>query len=384
MGKGGMKNAGSDRRGKNGNEGASGSAGRAAMSEQGAAEMKNTGFKGDTEEYGTQKEQRPGKKAKSRKNGSMKEEIASSEKEQNRKFAEETNRSKKEQNRKFAEETDRSKKERSDFREKKGKQREMEQRNFKALQGSRRELMEKPLIMEGSKSVEDTDVNFQKREPITVQGSNVLKGSDQTAAKTKQEPESIEDGIGHKVEEMPSKIQRKRAPKNIFKSDGLMRESKSLLRKNAMHEEASDEDKAWLASLSDVEVDLLVSIKQMAMERANTVQDECVNGIFGFRVLRTIGLLLKELIKERLKSVHFPGMPDGVPNILLEKHASHVSLGGVSTHILEKDTVEATIEEKTVGEEKKRKRGDLGKQMERKLKKQKMVGDGASVEISNS
>lgn len=383
MGKGGMKNVGSDKRGKIGNEGASGSAGRAAVREQGAAEMKKTGFKGDAEEYGTQKEQRPGKKAKSRKNGSMQEETTSSEKEQNRKFAEETNRSKTEQNRKFAEETDRSKIERSDFREKKGKHREREQRNFKALHGSRRELMEKPLIMEGSKSVEDTDVNFQKREPITVQGSNVLKGTGQTAAKTKQEPESIEDGIGHKVEEMPSKIRRKRAPKNIFKSDGLMRESKSLLRKNAMHEEASDEDKAWLASLSDVEVDLLVSIKQMAMERANTIQDERVNGIFGFRVLRTIGLLLKELIKEHLKSVHFPGMPDGVPNILLEKHASHVSLG-VSTHILEKDTVEATIEEKTVGEEKKRKRGVLGKQMERKLKKQKMVGDGASVEISNS
>lgn len=246
-----------------------------------------------------------------------------------------------------------------------------------------RELMDKPLIMEESKSVEDTDVNFQKREPITVQGSNVLNGTGQAAAETKQEPESIEDGIGHKVEEMPSKIRRKRAPKNKFKSDGLMCESKSLLRKNAMHEEASGEDKAWLASLSDVEVDLLVSIKQMAMERAKTIQDERVNGIFGFRVLRTIGLLLKELIKERLKSVHFPGMSHELPNILLEKHASHVSLG-VSTHILEKNTVDVTIEEKTVGEEKKRKRGVLGKQMERKLKKQKMVGDGPNVEISNS
>jgi hypothetical protein len=239
--------------------------------------------------------------------------------------------------------------------------------------------------MEDSKYMEDMGVDLQKKELVTSQCSNVCKGAGQAVAKMKQEPECSEDGIEHKEEEMPRIIQRKRAPKNKFKSDRLIRESKSLLMKKAMHEEASDEDKAWLASLSDAEVDLLVSIKQMAMERAKTIQDERVNGLFGFKVLRTIGILLKELIKERLKSVDFLGNAHETENILLRKHESHVSLGqGVSNYILEQDIVEAALQETMEGKKAKRKRDVLGEQMESELKKQRMAGEVNNVEILDS
>lgn len=232
--------------------------------------------------------------------------------------------------------------------------------------------------MEESKYVEDTDANFQKRELVTAQGSNFFKGTGQAFAKMKQEPGSIEDGIEHKEEE-------RQPPKTRFKSNRLIRESKSLLVRNAMHEEASDEDKAWLASLSDAEVDLLVSIKEMALERAKTIQDERVNGLFGFRVLRTIGLLLKELIKERLKSVEFLGKGHETENIILGKHESRVSLGeGESNHILEQDIVEAALQETMVGKRKKRKRHVFGEQMKSELKKQRMAGEGTNVEILDS
>lgn len=239
--------------------------------------------------------------------------------------------------------------------------------------------------MEELKYVEDTDANNQKRELVTAQGSKVLKGTGQAVAKMKQESGSIEDGIKHKEEEMRRIIRRKRVPKNGFKSDRLICESKSLLVRNSMHEEASDEDKAWLASLSDAEVDLLVSIKEMALERAKTIQDERVNGVFGFRVLRTLGLLLKELIKERLKSVEFLGKGHVTENIILGKHESRVSLGeGKSNHILEQDIVEAALQETMVGERRKRKRHVLGEQMKSELKKQRMAGEGANVEILDS
>eukprot|EP01018_Ginkgo_biloba_P004732 Gb_38739 [translate_table: standard] len=105
-----------------------------------------------------------------------------------------------------------------------------------------------------------------------------------------------ETGIEHMKGERKSGKQRKRAASEKFKSDKLISESKSLLIKNAMHEEASDEDKAWLASLSDVEVSIPTIINW---------------GTHSLKLVNLIdSMLVKCLVSDILRTLLFAGLRD--------------------------------------------------------------------------
>lgn len=63
------------------------------------------------------------------------------------------------------------------------------------------------------------------------------------------------------------------------------------------------EDDCWPAFLSEAELDLLVSIKNLAVERFTSIEEECLQEILPASVLQTIGILMKELVKDHVRKL---------------------------------------------------------------------------------
>uniref|UniRef100_A0ACD5X501 Uncharacterized protein n=2 Tax=Avena sativa TaxID=4498 RepID=A0ACD5X501_AVESA len=63
----------------------------------------------------------------------------------------------------------------------------------------------------------------------------------------------------------------------------------------------STEESRWLASLSEPELDFLISLKMLAVKRAETAGRPHLADAFDLRTLRALGVALLESLKERLK-----------------------------------------------------------------------------------
>uniref|UniRef100_A0ACD6A325 Uncharacterized protein n=2 Tax=Avena sativa TaxID=4498 RepID=A0ACD6A325_AVESA len=64
---------------------------------------------------------------------------------------------------------------------------------------------------------------------------------------------------------------------------------------------SSTEESRWLASLSEPELDFLISLKMLAVKRAETAGRPHLADAFDLRTLRALGVVLLESLKERLK-----------------------------------------------------------------------------------
>uniref|UniRef100_A0ACD5WBJ7 Uncharacterized protein n=2 Tax=Avena sativa TaxID=4498 RepID=A0ACD5WBJ7_AVESA len=64
---------------------------------------------------------------------------------------------------------------------------------------------------------------------------------------------------------------------------------------------SSTEESRWLASLSEPELDFLISLKMLAVKRAETASRPHLADAFDLRTLRALGVALLESLKERLK-----------------------------------------------------------------------------------
>ncbi|KAG9455634.1 hypothetical protein H6P81_000142 [Aristolochia fimbriata] len=62
------------------------------------------------------------------------------------------------------------------------------------------------------------------------------------------------------------------------------------------------EDVAWLSTLSESEIDLLVSLKKLVIQRANVIDNEKLIENFDLKMLRSLGVVLIEVLKDRLGS----------------------------------------------------------------------------------
>ncbi|XVE51716.1 hypothetical protein DITRI_Ditri02bG0063400 [Diplodiscus trichospermus] len=71
----------------------------------------------------------------------------------------------------------------------------------------------------------------------------------------------------------------------------------------------SIEDVSWLCSLSESELDLLISLKKLAMKRASVIGHVQLAKKFDLNMLRALALSLMECLKEKLKdSSTIPGL----------------------------------------------------------------------------
>ncbi|RWR84946.1 Spc97 / Spc98 family of spindle pole body SBP component [Cinnamomum micranthum f. kanehirae] len=65
---------------------------------------------------------------------------------------------------------------------------------------------------------------------------------------------------------------------------------------------ARPEDVAWLSSLSDTELDMLISLKKLVIQRAKVTDYENLADKFDVKMLRALGVILLEYIRERVKN----------------------------------------------------------------------------------
>ncbi|XWS16070.1 hypothetical protein CRYUN_Cryun34aG0053900 [Craigia yunnanensis] len=71
----------------------------------------------------------------------------------------------------------------------------------------------------------------------------------------------------------------------------------------------SIEDVSWLCSLSESELDLLISLKKLAMKRASVIGYVQLAKKFDLKMLRALGFILIEYLKEKVKdSSLIPGL----------------------------------------------------------------------------
>eukprot|EP00268_Persea_americana_P031965 TRINITY_DN3127_c1_g1_i1.p1 TRINITY_DN3127_c1_g1~~TRINITY_DN3127_c1_g1_i1.p1 ORF type:complete len:122 (+),score=30.35 TRINITY_DN3127_c1_g1_i1:566-931(+) len=74
---------------------------------------------------------------------------------------------------------------------------------------------------------------------------------------------------------------------------------------------ARPEDVAWLSSLSDTELDMLISLKKLVIQRSKVTGYENLADKFDVKMLRALGVILLEYIRERVKnSSAFSSMPE--------------------------------------------------------------------------
>ncbi|XP_078151743.1 uncharacterized protein LOC144547014 [Carex rostrata] len=88
-------------------------------------------------------------------------------------------------------------------------------------------------------------------------------------------------------------------------------------------------DASWLSSLSEPELDLLISLKELAIMRSKFAGHRELANKFDLRMLRALGVILLEHFKEKFKSIpnhaidadlidKLPlltiGLPENVPN----------------------------------------------------------------------
>ncbi|KAE8650857.1 uncharacterized protein LOC101210446 [Cucumis sativus] len=75
-----------------------------------------------------------------------------------------------------------------------------------------------------------------------------------------------------------------------------MEEANEILKNNRI------EDISWLCSLSESELDLLISIKMLVLQRAKAIGHENLAEKFDLRTLRAIGFVLMEHLKGKLRT----------------------------------------------------------------------------------
>ncbi|TYI77898.1 hypothetical protein E1A91_D06G173700v1 [Gossypium mustelinum] len=71
------------------------------------------------------------------------------------------------------------------------------------------------------------------------------------------------------------------------------------------------EDANWLCSLSESELDLLISLKKLALKRASAIGHVQLAKKFNLKMLRALGFVLMEGVKEKVKDLSvIPGMDE--------------------------------------------------------------------------
>ncbi|KAI3498295.1 hypothetical protein L1887_34067 [Cichorium endivia] len=70
------------------------------------------------------------------------------------------------------------------------------------------------------------------------------------------------------------------------------------------------EDVRWLCSLSESELDLLISLKEMAIRRASFIGHESLANNFDLKMLRGLSFVLMQVLKEKLGDI--PQMAESV------------------------------------------------------------------------
>ncbi|EXB75144.1 hypothetical protein L484_025920 [Morus notabilis] len=63
------------------------------------------------------------------------------------------------------------------------------------------------------------------------------------------------------------------------------------------------EDVTWLCSLSESELDMLISLKMLVVQRAKIVGYDKLAHKFNLKMLRALGLILMEYLKEKVKDM---------------------------------------------------------------------------------
>lgn len=79
-----------------------------------------------------------------------------------------------------------------------------------------------------------------------------------------------------------------------------MEEAKEILKDNRI------EDISWLCSLSESELDFLISIKMLVLQRAKVIGHEDLAEKFDLKTLRAIGFILMEHLKGQLSLSDVP------------------------------------------------------------------------------
>ncbi|KAJ4850839.1 hypothetical protein Tsubulata_023918, partial [Turnera subulata] len=71
----------------------------------------------------------------------------------------------------------------------------------------------------------------------------------------------------------------------------------------------SIEDASWLCSLSETELDMLITLKMLVLQRAKVIGHEELAQKFDLKMLRALGLILMECVKEKIEGLsHIPGL----------------------------------------------------------------------------
>lgn len=70
------------------------------------------------------------------------------------------------------------------------------------------------------------------------------------------------------------------------------------------------EDVRWLCSLSESELDLLISLKEMAIRRASFIGHESLANNFDLKMLRGLSFVLMQVLKEKLGDI--PQMAESI------------------------------------------------------------------------
>ncbi|XAR69563.1 hypothetical protein NMG60_11001202 [Bertholletia excelsa] len=71
------------------------------------------------------------------------------------------------------------------------------------------------------------------------------------------------------------------------------------------------EDVSWLCSLSESELDILISLKKLVLQRAKVIGHEALEKKFDLKMLRALGFILMEHLKGQLEEVSvFQGLAE--------------------------------------------------------------------------
>ncbi|KAI9197712.1 hypothetical protein LWI28_002930 [Acer negundo] len=76
-----------------------------------------------------------------------------------------------------------------------------------------------------------------------------------------------------------------------------LKELNEILSKNRI------EDASWLCSLSESELDMLISLKLLVLQRAKIIGHEDLANKFDLKMLRALGLILMEYFKGKVKDL---------------------------------------------------------------------------------
>ncbi|CAN0854920.1 hypothetical protein LINGRAHAP2_LOCUS6061 [Linum grandiflorum] len=72
---------------------------------------------------------------------------------------------------------------------------------------------------------------------------------------------------------------------------------------NKLIENSRIEDVQWLCSLSESELDVLISLKKLVIQRAKAIGHEELAGKFDLQLLRALGVVVMEHFRENLKDL---------------------------------------------------------------------------------